>query len=402
MAETELEPLSTKELQTLTNLEEKISKSFRIFFYEVGSALREIHAFGLYRSTHKTFEDYLISRWEIKKTSGYQLISAANTYDRLKESGAKILPDREAYIRPLTSLPPDKQVEAWRKVTEVSGAEKISTSLVVEVVREFKSSQDRQDKCSQDRGNSDNNCWIYIGKKVLPLGNEDNLYPFDILESNQTTNLSSSMVCLSVRKSGEILHLPLEQIKLLPKIGEWIRYQEMDLRVVEAFEGGIRTQSALIPLGADWTICNEPYWHNARAKLNPYLDQVLAILGERITWIPDINDFLVFPDKFCFFPSEDWRWDLLPERLSCSPEGLIFMTPEKWKYSRIFELTCVYGHSVLFDSSREETFVIYCCNSFSFAKFSKIEEIFSPFLTYRQGISQMVKEFNSINRQEEQ
>lgn len=429
--------LTLSECKSLSKLEDKISRAFRTFYYEVGAALREINTRSLYRQDYPSFEQYLIDRWDLKKTSGYQLISAANTYDLLKESGAEILPEKESHVRPLTALPEEKQIQAWREISlqaSSSNKRKISTELVAEVVRKIRE-RHQTESPEQPPLNLDLNRWIYIGKKILPLGGEEkDLYPFDLLNSTEDTDPSSPMV--SVRKSGHNgeICLPSDQLRLLPKIGEWIKYQNIELRIVNLDEFGLHTQSSIVPLGGDWEPIQEPSWHNSRAQsqtlnLNntsaildlaspetvspetksvpilkfpyPYQDRVLEVLGENITWISDIEDFLTFPDKFCFFPPKDWRWDLLEGRLSAFPEGILFTSVEKWRLIRPFELRGIAGHSIILNSLKkasEEIVVVYCCSTFSLSRLEKMQENFSPFFTYEGAVFDLIKE---ISKEEE-
>ena len=60
-------------------LERKVERAF----YEAGRALRELRDRRLYRSTHKTFEEYCSDRFGFKRRHPYQLIDAANVVDNL-------------------------------------------------------------------------------------------------------------------------------------------------------------------------------------------------------------------------------------------------------------------------------------------------------------------------------
>ena len=66
-------------------LERKVERAF----YEAGRALRELRDRRLYRSTHKSFEDYVQDRFGMKRAHSYRLIEAALVVDNLE---AKCLP----------------------------------------------------------------------------------------------------------------------------------------------------------------------------------------------------------------------------------------------------------------------------------------------------------------------
>lgn len=137
------EELSPDEERERINLERKIEKALKAF-YEAGKALREIRDRRLYRSTHQTFEDYCLDRFNFTRRRPYQLIDAATVIDNLLESGThddemctngsqKMLPSAERQIRPLTPLEPDQQREAWQKAVNQSGG-KVPTGKVVKSI----------------------------------------------------------------------------------------------------------------------------------------------------------------------------------------------------------------------------------------------------------------------------
>ena len=142
-------------------LERKVERAF----YEAGKALSEIRDRRLYRNTHKTFEEYVKSRFCMKQSRSYQLIDAAGVVDNLSskvpqivevstESTDKVphtesvtddftdkvpqivevLPTNEAQCRPLTSLEPDQQREAWQKAVEQAGGKVPSGRIVKSIV----------------------------------------------------------------------------------------------------------------------------------------------------------------------------------------------------------------------------------------------------------------------------
>lgn len=106
-------------------------------FYEVGEALKAIRDNKLYRTTHKTFEDYCHDRWQLSKTHINRSISAADVTDALTPMGVK--PESERQCRPLTKLKtPEEQQAAWSDVIKRAQEEErpITAKLVSDVVAE--------------------------------------------------------------------------------------------------------------------------------------------------------------------------------------------------------------------------------------------------------------------------
>lgn len=105
-------------------------------FYEVGAALLEIRDGKLYRETHATFEDYCRERWQLKQSHTYRLMDAASVIENLKSSpNGGTLPDNERQIRPLTSLPPEQQAEAWKEALETAPDGKVTAAHVEATVQ---------------------------------------------------------------------------------------------------------------------------------------------------------------------------------------------------------------------------------------------------------------------------
>lgn len=135
-----LEELTEAEAAELRRLEIKVERAF----YEAGVALREIRDKRLYRSTHRTFEQYCQDRFGFHRRHSYQLIDAATVVENLcansaqknlDDSSAQILPTHEYQIRPLTKLEPVEQVVAWQQAVEETGG-KIPTGRTVKGIVE--------------------------------------------------------------------------------------------------------------------------------------------------------------------------------------------------------------------------------------------------------------------------
>ncbi|MEH2290149.1 hypothetical protein [Nostoc sp.] len=138
----EVQELNEEEQSLRLHLEQKVECAF----YEAGKALMELRERRLYRSTHKTFEDYCRTRFGHSRQQSNYLIAAADVYDNLTTIGCQIvenedlttnvtqiLPTSERQVRPLTKLEPQQQQQAWQlSVQEASG--QVPTSRMVKDV----------------------------------------------------------------------------------------------------------------------------------------------------------------------------------------------------------------------------------------------------------------------------
>lgn len=112
------ELLTTSERGLLTSYETVVQQGLDSFV-EVGNALAAIRDGRLYRETHQTFEAYCIERWNLSKSRAYQFLRGAEVVERLAEcTTVDVMPDNEAQVRPLASLPEAQQAEAWQEAVE--------------------------------------------------------------------------------------------------------------------------------------------------------------------------------------------------------------------------------------------------------------------------------------------
>ena len=143
-----LEELTEQEAAERHRLELKVERAF----VEAGVALRSLRDLRLYRSTHKTFEEYCQDRFEYKRARSYQLIGAATVFENLSTNSRQttsvneseemstnsrqILPTKETQVRPLTKLAPEEQRSVWQRSVETAGG-KVPTERLVkaEVLR---------------------------------------------------------------------------------------------------------------------------------------------------------------------------------------------------------------------------------------------------------------------------
>ncbi|MUG91804.1 hypothetical protein F7734_04685 [Scytonema sp. UIC 10036] len=129
--------LTIEEQQERLRLERVIERSF----YEAGKALKELRDRRLYRSTHKSFEQYCKDRFGYNtRRQPYLLIEAAAIVDNLSEKCDpldRILPTNERQVRPLTKLDPEEQWEAWQRSVEAAGKKVPSARIVKDIVEQI-------------------------------------------------------------------------------------------------------------------------------------------------------------------------------------------------------------------------------------------------------------------------
>ena len=114
---------------TLTPLTREDTNAFKLYetiiadglktFLQVGNALTYIRDSRLYRESHDTFEAYCQLRWGMTDRHASRLIGAAGVVENLGPIGP-ILPVTESQARPLASLPPVEQREAWAEAVKTA------------------------------------------------------------------------------------------------------------------------------------------------------------------------------------------------------------------------------------------------------------------------------------------
>ena len=130
--------LSIDERNELERCEVVIKQGLETFI-EVGQALLTIREKRLYRLEFGTFEDYCREKWGMSRQKAHQMIGASNVINGLSTM-VDILPQSERQARPLTSLEPEAQREAWKEVVhqaEQTG-QPITAAKVQDVVSTFK------------------------------------------------------------------------------------------------------------------------------------------------------------------------------------------------------------------------------------------------------------------------
>lgn len=137
-----IEELTHEEADLRHRLELKVERAF----YEAGKALTELRDRRLYRSTHKTFEQYCRERFGFQRAHSYRLIDAAGVVENLASiemspNRRQILPTKLEQIRSLTSLESDKQREVWLEAVERANG-KVPTGATVKGIVERVKQQD--------------------------------------------------------------------------------------------------------------------------------------------------------------------------------------------------------------------------------------------------------------------
>jgi protein gp37 len=122
-------PLTKSEKEELESLEVIVSSGLKSF-WEAGKALRKIRDRGLYRDTHKTFEDYCEEKWEMSRAEAYRQIGAASVIEDISTTSPTFLPTTISQTRPLLKLKTaEERRSAWGEVTKTPG--RIITAEVV-------------------------------------------------------------------------------------------------------------------------------------------------------------------------------------------------------------------------------------------------------------------------------
>lgn len=106
-------------------------------FVDIGRALTEIRDGRLYKKNgYKSFESYCRERWGFQRDYSDRLIGAARVVDVVTPIGGT-LPATESQARPLTKLPPKKQISAWTEVVGTAPEGRVTARHVEAIVRKM-------------------------------------------------------------------------------------------------------------------------------------------------------------------------------------------------------------------------------------------------------------------------
>jgi hypothetical protein len=134
VAAVEVTELTEQEQRDRLHLERRVERAV----FEAGKALMELRNRRLYRSTHKTFEEYCKDRFGYSRRQPYLLMDAAIVFDNLLEKCDpldQVLPTNERQVRPMTKLEPHEQQEVWLRAVEVAGGKVPTGRIVKDVVQ---------------------------------------------------------------------------------------------------------------------------------------------------------------------------------------------------------------------------------------------------------------------------
>jgi hypothetical protein len=140
----EVEELTEEEQSDRLHLERRVERAV----FEAGKALAELRDRRLYRSSHRTFEDYCRDRFGHSRQKSNYLIAAADVYENLTTiccqnlppenlttNRSQILPTSEGQVRPITKLEPQEQWEVWQTAVELAGGKVPTGRIVKDVVQ---------------------------------------------------------------------------------------------------------------------------------------------------------------------------------------------------------------------------------------------------------------------------
>ncbi|MBD2492445.1 hypothetical protein [Aulosira sp. FACHB-615] len=140
----EVPELTEQEQSDRLHLERKVERAF----FEAGKALAELRDRKLYRSTHRTFEEYCRDRFGHSRQQSNYLIAAAGVYENLTTNGCQnvtdenlttigcqILPTSERQVRPLVPLTVEEQLTCWQSAVKEAGGKVPTGRIVKDVVQ---------------------------------------------------------------------------------------------------------------------------------------------------------------------------------------------------------------------------------------------------------------------------
>jgi hypothetical protein len=142
----EVSELTEQEISDRLHLERKVERAF----FEAGKALMELRDRRLYRSTHKTFEEYCRDRFSYTHRHVNYLIAGCLIVDNIKmgtnssqnesqdemgTNSSQILPTSEVQVRSLAKLEPQQQPGAWQQAVEKAEGKVPSGRIVKDVVQ---------------------------------------------------------------------------------------------------------------------------------------------------------------------------------------------------------------------------------------------------------------------------
>ncbi len=196
--------LSEEETKTLLECENTIAEG-RMAFLEVGSALLTISSQKLYRAEFSTFEAYLNDRWEISKAYAYRMINAFKIGELMSPIG-DIVPENEAQVRALTTVPADERQGVWKEAVESAPEGKV-TAKHVEAAAAKLTKEDRHRK-NEERAFHKENERIANAKRKMAAAIEsvDNFFRSDVIEEDDAPVEAASTDMIEHSKNEVVDH----------------------------------------------------------------------------------------------------------------------------------------------------------------------------------------------------
>jgi hypothetical protein len=142
--ETTLTIAATVQIEVLTEDEEKERHRLELkverAFVEAGIALSKLRDQRLYRSTHKTFEQYCRERFGFTRRHVDYLVLGSQVVENLqmRTIGSQILPTTERQVRSMTKLEPEQQRQVWQQAVEQAKGKVPSSRIVKSIVEHLK------------------------------------------------------------------------------------------------------------------------------------------------------------------------------------------------------------------------------------------------------------------------
>lgn len=124
--------LSPEEAKELKKCESIIAVGFRSFI-ETATALLKISDQRLYRENYSTFEQYCKEHLKISSSRAYQLCDAGGVIKNLHNCG-ELTPEKEAQLRPMAFVEPEKQAEVWKEAVKSAGGKQPTTKQVEKAI----------------------------------------------------------------------------------------------------------------------------------------------------------------------------------------------------------------------------------------------------------------------------
>lgn len=281
-----LQPLSPEDQRDRERFESYLKQKSLEGCCDWGKILAEIRDRRLYRSTHKTFEDYCQEKYEITRRQADYLIKFPPLMDNLMRTDcsqnqpdensskifANILPINMAQARHLFSLNPEQQRQVWKTVVEEAKASSkdITADFIKDIVKQYKQENNVvQDK--RKRKTLPEDCQVGEIFTLISLEDREKKYNCHLC---RIVELKDSRVIVEVR-DGTLLTVNPENLKQKidsPKAPQQFTqdWEKIRRQSPQDWER-IRRQ-----LPQDWERIRRLREHKSR---DPGLDKILKCLG---------------------------------------------------------------------------------------------------------------------------